>query len=88
MGKLFKISQKTLNLPAEQDPLCPQCDLLKAGVYDWEKPNDRLHQATQAIRHSTAIHMRMLAKHMQLQDKVIDHFVPFCGDKLTNTIEG
>ena len=25
MGKLFKISQKTLNLPAGYDPLCPQC---------------------------------------------------------------
>jgi len=24
MGKLFKISQKTLNLPAGYDPLCPQ----------------------------------------------------------------
>ena len=51
-------------------------NLLQAGVYDWEKPNDRLHQATQAIRHSTAIHMRMLAKHMQLEDKVIDHLIP------------
>ena len=51
-------------------------DLLKARVYDWEKPNDQLHQSTQAIRHSTAIHMRMLAKHMQLEDKVIDLPVP------------
>jgi len=25
VGKLFKISQKTLNLPAGYDPLCPQC---------------------------------------------------------------
>ena len=51
-------------------------DLLTAGVYDWEKPNDKLHQLTQAIRHSTAIHMRMLVKHMQLEDKVIDHLIP------------
>ena len=51
-------------------------DLLKAGVYDWEKPNDRLHQLIQAIQHSTAIHMQMLAKHMQLEDKVIDHLIP------------
>ena len=55
-------------------------DLLKAGVYDWEKPNDQLHQSTQAIHHSTAIHMCMLVKHMQLEDKVIDPAVPFCGD--------
>ena len=26
MGKLFKISQKSLNLPAGYDPLCPQCE--------------------------------------------------------------
>ena len=51
-------------------------DLLKAGVYNWEKPNDRLHQSTQAIRHSTVIHMWMLAKHMQLEDKVVDHLIP------------
>ena len=51
-------------------------DLLKAGVYDQEKPDNQLHQSTQAIRHSTAIHMCMLAKHMQLEDKVIDHLIP------------
>ena len=63
-------------------------DLLKAGIYDWEKLNDWLHQSMQAIHHSTAIHMCMLAKHMQLKDKVVDSLIPFCGDKLTNTIEG
>ena len=63
-------------------------DLLKAGVYDWEKLNDRLHQATQAIRHSTAIHMRMLAKHMQLEDKVRLSSCLSCEDKLINVLEG
>ena len=64
-------------------------DLLKAGVYDWEKPNDRFHQSTQAIRHSTAIHMRMLAKHMQLEDKVrLSSCLSCCGDKLINVLEG
>ena len=64
-------------------------DLLKAGVYDWEKPNDRFHQSTQAIRHSTAIHMRMLAKHMQLEDKVCSSsYLSCCGDKLINVLEG
>ena len=29
MGKLFKISQKTLNLPTGYDPLCPQCNLIE-----------------------------------------------------------
>ena len=64
-------------------------DLLKARVYDWEKPNDRLHQSTQAICHSTAIHMRMLAKHMQLEDKVRSSSCLFwCGYKLINVLEG
>jgi hypothetical protein len=45
-------------------------DLLKFGVLDWEKPNERLNQSTQAIRLSTAIQMRMLAKHLQLEEKV------------------
>ena len=62
--------------------------LLKARIYNWEKPNDRLHQSTQVIHHSTAIHMCMLAKHLQLKDKVIDHLIPFFGEKLTSTIEG
>ena len=52
-------------------------DLLKARVYNWEKLNDRLHQSTQAIHHSTAIHMCMLAKHLQLEDKVVDYLIPF-----------
>jgi len=34
-------------------------DLLKAGVMDWEKPNEWLNQAMQAIWHSTAVQMRM-----------------------------
>ena len=42
-------------------------NLLKAGVLDWEKPNDRLNQSTQAIRHSTTVQMQMLAKHLQLE---------------------
>ena len=64
-------------------------DLLKARVYDWEKPNDWLHQSTQAIQHSTAIHMHMLAKHMQLEDKVHSlSCLSFGRDKLINVLEG
>ena len=29
--------------------------LLRMGVFDWKAPNNRLHQATQAIRHGTAV---------------------------------
>jgi len=45
-------------------------DLLKAGVFDWEKPDEHLNQSTQAIRHSTAVQMRMLGKHLQLEKQV------------------
>ena len=44
-------------------------DLLKARIYDWEKPNDRLHQSTQVIRHSTAIHMCMLTSTCSLRTR-------------------
>ena len=57
-----------LNKEELNDPVL--YDLLKAGVLDWEKPNDRLNQSTQAMRHSTAIQMRMLAKHLHLEKKV------------------
>jgi len=45
-------------------------DLLKMGVLDWETPNDRLNQTTPAMRHSTAMMMRMLSRVMQLEAKV------------------
>ena len=45
-------------------------DLLKMGILDWESPNERLNQTTQAMRHATAINMRMLAKHLSLEAKV------------------
>jgi len=45
-------------------------DLLKMGVLDWEAPNDRLNQTTLAMRHSTAMMMRMLSRVMQLEAKV------------------
>ena len=34
--------------------------LLRMGVLDWKAPNNHLHQATQAIRHGTAIVLRFL----------------------------
>ena len=45
-------------------------DLLKMGILDWETPNERLNQTTQAMRHATAMNMRMLAKHLALEAKV------------------
>ena len=34
--------------------------LLRMGVLNWKAPNNRLHQATQAIRHGTAVTLRLL----------------------------
>ena len=44
--------------------------LLHMGVLDWKAPNNRLHQATQAIRHGTAIVLRLLPRIMKLESQV------------------
>ena len=44
--------------------------LLRMGVLDWKAPNDHLHQATQAIRHGTAIALHFLPRIMKLESRV------------------
>ena len=44
--------------------------LLRVGILDWKAPNNRLHQATQAIRHGTAIMLRLLPRIMKLESQV------------------
>ena len=44
--------------------------LLQMGVLDWKALNDRLHQATQAIRHGTAIALCFLPRIMKLESQV------------------
>ena len=44
--------------------------LLHMGVLDWKAPNDRLHQATQAIRHGTTITLHFLPRIMKLESQV------------------
>ena len=44
--------------------------LFRMGVLDWTSPNDQLHQATQAIRHSTAMHFRIFPHIMKLEHRV------------------
>ena len=44
--------------------------LLHMGVLDWKAPNDCLHQATQVIRHGTAIMLRFLPRIMKLESQV------------------
>ena len=51
-------------------PLTPSVSLLRMGVLDWKAPNNRLHQATQAIRHGTAIVLRLLPRIMRLESRV------------------
>ena len=54
--------------------------LLHMGVLDWKAPNNCL-QATQAIRHGTAITLRLLPRIMKLESQVRRvterHFVSF-----------
>ena len=44
--------------------------LLPMGVLDWKAPNNHLHQATQAIRHGTAIRLQLLPQIMKLESQV------------------
>ena len=44
--------------------------LLRMGVLDWKAPNNHLHQATQVIRHGTAIALRFLPRIMKLESRV------------------
>ena len=44
--------------------------LLCMGVLDWKTPNNRLHQATQAIRHNTTIALWFLPRIMKLESRV------------------
>ena len=41
-----------------------------AEVLDWTGPNNRLHQATQAIQHSTTMHLHILPRIMKLESRV------------------
>ena len=44
--------------------------LLRMGILDWKAPNNHLHQATQAIRHGTAVMLRLLPRIMRLESWV------------------
>ena len=44
--------------------------LLHMGVLDWKAPNNRLHQATQAIRHGTAIALWLLPRILKLESQM------------------
>ena len=44
--------------------------LLQMGVLDWKAPNDHLHQATQVIRHRTAMALRFLPRILKLESQV------------------
>ena len=44
--------------------------LLRMGVLDWKAPNNRLHQAMQAIQYGTAVALRLLPRIMKLESQV------------------
>ena len=60
-----ELKSKTLEV---DDPVLKR--LLRMGIFDWEGEDKRLHQATQAIRHSTALSGRILAQVLELETKV------------------
>jgi len=53
---------------SETDPVLLR--LLHMGIHDWTGSDDRLHQATQAMRHSTAMATRLLSRIRTLEEKV------------------
>ena len=60
---LCMVDRKKIN-----DPLL--LSLLRIGVLNWKTPNDRLYQATQAIRHGTTIALCFLPRIMKLESRV------------------
>ena len=60
---LQQVDQLKINDPA-------LLSLLQMGVLDWKAPNNHLHQATQAIRHRTAMVFHFLPQILKLESKV------------------
>ena len=44
--------------------------LMRMGIFDWDGEDNRLHQATQAIRHGTAMSTWILGRVLQVESKV------------------
>ena len=44
--------------------------LLRMGIFDWSGDDTRLHQATQAMRHSSALGCRLLGRILVEERKV------------------
>ena len=51
-----------------RDPVLSR--LLRMGVYDWTGENVRTVASTQAMRHSTAMATRLLARLLEVEEKV------------------
>ena len=61
--QVWQMSQSTVN-----DPVL--INLFHMGVLDWTGPNTHLHQATQAIQHSTTMHLCAFPWILTLEAKV------------------
>ena len=44
--------------------------LMRMGIFDWRNDDNQLHQATQAIRHGTAMGTRILGRVLEVEHKV------------------
>ena len=60
---LWVMDQTKINDPA-------LLSLLQMGVLDWKAPNERLHQAMQAIQHGTTMVLRFLPRILKLESQV------------------
>ena len=53
-------------------------NLFCMGILDWMGPNDHLHQVTQAIQHSTALHLGTFSCIMTLGHRVRNQLYDCC----------
>ena len=51
-----------------RDPIL--CQLMMMGIHDWDGVDARLHQATQAIRYTSAVASRLIPQNLDLETKV------------------
>jgi hypothetical protein len=68
-GYMIRAAEE-FRLGQPEDPVL--YDLMRMGIFDWRGDNDnpRLNQATQAIRHSTALASRILPQILNVEKKV------------------
>ena len=67
---MIRVSEEfgKINWEEVNDPVLKR--LLRMGIFDWRDDDTRLHQATQAMRHGTAMGTRILGRVLEVERKV------------------